>query len=324
MAPDISSTVRVAVVIPCFRVADSICDVIDALDDKVAFVICVDDGCPDGSGDVVEKRFHEDLCVNVIRHDRNQGVGAATVTGYGAALARGADVIVKVDGDGQMDPQQISRLVAPILAGDADYTKGNRFFNPESVSGMPVIRVLGNAGQSFLAKLSTGYWSVFDPANGFTAIHARIAQYLPFEKLHRRYFFETDLLFRLNTVRAVVVDVPMNAIYRGESSNLNILYCLLTFPFLHARNFAKRFVYNYLIRDFNIATINILLGLPLLIFGLGFGLQEWKNSIQDAVFASAGTVMLAALPIIVGTQLVLGFIAHDIANQPTDPLYRRL
>ena len=315
---------RIVVVIPCFRVADSVCDVIKAMDDGVACVICVDDGCPDNSGDVIEKRFHEDPRVVVIRHDRNRGVGAAMVTGYRAALERDADVIVKVDGDGQMDPRQIDRLISPILAGDADYAKGNRFFDPQTIGGMPITRVLGNAGQSFLAKISTGYWSVFDPANGFTAIHAKVARYIPFEKLHNRYFFETDLLFRLNTIRAVVVDVPMSAIYGSEVSNLNILHSLLTFPFLHARNFSKRFVYSYLIRDFNIATVNVLIGVPLLIFGIVFGLQQWRDSIHEDVFASAGTVMLAALPIIVGTQLVLSFIAHDISNQPSDPLHRRL
>lgn len=315
---------RIAVVIPCFRVVDIVCDVIDAIDDGIALVICVDDGCPDSSGDVIEQRFHRDSRVVVIRHDRNRGVGAAMVTGYLAALERDAEVIVKVDGDGQMDPHHIDQFIAPILAGEADYTKGNRFFSPDNISGMPAIRILGNAGQSFLAKLSTGYWGIFDPANGFTAIHARAVQYLPLEKLHRRYFFETDLLFRLNTIRAVVVDVPMNANYGSEVSNLNILHSLLTFPFLHVRNFAKRFVYSYLIRDFNMASVNFLMGLPLLGFGVVFGFLEWRSAVYEAVFASAGTVMLAALPIIVGTQLVLSFLAHDIANQPSDPLHRRL
>ena len=315
---------EIAVVIPCFRVAGQIEQVLRDVEKHASWIICVDDGCPEGSADVVESRFGTKSHIHVLRHERNMGVGAAVVTGYLKAIELGAEVIVKIDGDGQMDPGQIVRLVAPIVQGEADYSKGNRFFSPESIAKMPVTRVLGNIGLSFFAKASSGYWGVFDPANGFTAIQAKVAKTLPLEKISRRYFFETDILFRLNTLRAVVIDIPMDSIYGNERSNLSQLHSLLTFPFLHAINLSKRIVYNYFIRDFNIASINLIVGFSLLFFGLVFGVTSWREAIVESEFASPGTVMLAGLPIIVGTQLMLNFLSFDMSSQPITPIHKRL
>ncbi len=315
---------EIAVVIPCHRVGAHIEKVLRSIGDEVTSIVCVDDGCPEGSGKIIEELFGADGRVHVVRHEGNQGVGAAVVTGYRKAIDLGAEVIVKLDGDGQMDSSQIKRLVAPIVQGEADYSKGNRFFSPESIAKMPLMRVIGNIGQSFFAKASSGYWEVFDPANGFTAIHAKIADTLPLEKISRRYFFETDLLFRLNTLRAVVVDVPMEAIYGEESSGLSILHSLLTFPFQHSTNLLKRIVYNYFVRDFNIASINLVLGVALLFFGFVFGVTSWLDAIAASEFASPGTVMLAGLPIIVGTQLTLNFLSYDMSSQPKLPVHKKL
>jgi dolichol-phosphate mannosyltransferase len=319
-----SDGIKIAVVIPCHRVAASICNVIASITPDIAHIICVDDACPENSGDKIDKSYSTDPRVHVIKHDVNKGVGAAVVTGYREALRKDAHIVVKIDGDGQMDVSQIPRMIASIVAGQADYAKGNRFFSPESVATMPLLRVVGNAGMSFFAKMSSGYWELFDPANGFTAIHARVLAILPLEKLSKRYFFETDMLFRLNTLRAVVIDIPMPAKYDKEKSGLSEAHSLLTFPFLHARNLLKRIGYNYFIRDFNIATLNMVLGLSSLIFGLAFGITSWRAASADAVLASPGTVMLAGLPIIVGTQLFLNFLAFDMSNQPSVPIHPRL
>ena len=313
-----------AVIIPCYCVGDHIEGVISAIGEEVTWIICVDDGCPEQSGNVIDEKFGSDPRVHLIKHDVNRGVGAAVVTGYREALQLGAQVIVKLDGDGQMDARQIPRLITPIVEGQADYSKGNRFFSPESVATMPLSRIIGNAGLSFLAKASSGYWGIFDPANGFTAIHAKVVETLPLDKLSRRYFFETDVLFRLNTLRAVVIDIPVTANYGDELSGLSELHSLLTFPFMHARNLAKRIAYNYFVRDFNIATLNMVLGLLCLAFGFVFGITSWHEASAEAIFASAGTVMLAGLPIIVGTQLFLNFLAYDMSNQPSIPIHPRL
>jgi len=265
-----NSNAKIAVVIPCFRVVGHIEAVISAISPEVEYIICVDDHCPDQSGAFIEKSIKDER-VTVIYHAQNQGVGGATISGYKAALENGADIVVKLDGDGQMDPREISTLISPILEGYADYAKGNRFFRPEDLVGMPRLRLFGNAVLSFFAKFSTGYWGVFDPTNGYTAIHRHALSNISLDKISRDYFFESDMLFRLRTIGAVTVDVPLMARYGDEKSNLKI--AKVVFPFLtkHMINLGKRIIYNYYIRDFNIASIQLPMAMILLGFSIIFG-----------------------------------------------------
>ena len=308
-----------AVVIPCYRVTAHILDVIQGIGNEIDLIYVVDDSCPDGSGDLVE-RACRDPRVRVLRHAVNQGVGGATVTGIEQAIADGAQVIVKMDGDGQMDPAMLPILIDVIRSGQADYAKGNRFFDPEAVAAMPGVRIFGNAVLSFLAKISTGYWQSFDPTNGYVAIHAEVARRLPLGKISRNYFFETDMLFRLSTLKARVVDVPMPAIYGMEKSGLNAGRSIVPFALGHMRNFVKRVAYNYFLRDFSVASGQLVVGLALLIFGIGYGLANWSATQA----ASAGTVMLSGLSVILGVQLLLAFISYDIQSTPTSALHPRL
>lgn len=318
------SHLKIAVVVPCFRVTNSLSTVLTAIGPEVDTIYCVDDDCPDGSGKIAEEMAKKDSRVNVLYHDHNRGVGAAMVTGYKAAIDQKTDIIIKVDGDGQMDPSMIPRLIAPLLDNNADYVKGNRFYWLDSLRTMPMVRLIGNAGLSFLSKISSGYWNLFDPTNGFTAIHRTILEVLPLDKLHDRYFFESDMLFRLNVLQAVVVDVPMDSYYGDERSNLNIKKALLIFPWLHLRCFIKRLFYNYFLRNFSIASINLVLGVGMLVFGLGFGAIKWSESLITGLDATPGTVMLAGLPMIIGTQLILSFLAYDIEHVPSIPIHPRL
>ncbi len=313
----------IAVVIPCYRVKSRILDVVSGIGPECQAIYVVDDDCPEGSGDHVEAECR-DPRVHVLRHERNQGVGAATLTGYQAALDGGAAVIVKLDGDGQMDPTWIPRLVRPIQDGEADYVKGNRFFDLGDLGAMPRARVLGNSLLSFASKLSSGYWNVFDPTNGFTAIHAAVARRLPLAKLSKGYFFESDLLFRLGILRAVVSEVPMPAVYQDEPSSLVIRRVIFQFAGRHFVNTFKRIFYSYYLRNFNIASIEILAGLAFLAFGVWFGTSEWIDGIRANVPATSGTVMVAALPVIVGVQLILAFLSYDLQNVPREILHRRL
>jgi glycosyltransferase involved in cell wall biosynthesis len=315
-------TESIAVVIPSYKVTRHILEVIASIGPEVSRIYVVDDKCPEGSGALVREQC-TDARVVVLEHEENQGVGGAVMTGYRAAIVDGARVIVKIDGDGQMDPALIPGFVAPILAGDADYTKGNRFFNLEHIREMPAVRLLGNAMLSLLTKLSSGYWDLFDPTNGYTAIHADCARYLPFEKISRRYFFESDMLFRLNTLGAVVVDVPMDAVYGDEVSNLKVSKVVSEFAAKHVRNFLKRLFYNYYLRNMSLASIELPLGLALVSFGSVFGALHWLRSAQSDVATPAGTVMMAALPIIMGIQLVLAFLAYDISTVPRRPLHKK-
>lgn len=314
---------RIAVVIPCYKVTRHVLDVITSIGDEVSKIYVVDDACPEGSGKYVEEHCL-DPRVLVVYHDLNLGVGGAVMTGYKAAIAAGAEIIVKVDGDGQMDASLIPNFIEPILAGEADYTKGNRFFDLEEIRAMPKVRLFGNAVLSFMTKFSSGYWDLFDPTNGYTAIHADVARHLPFQKISSRYFFETDILFRLNILRAVVVDVPMNAKYADEVSNLRVSKIMGEFLVKHVRNFMKRIFYNYYLRDLSLASIELPLGLILLLAGTSFGVYHWLESAREGVPSPAGTVMLAALPILMGLQLVLAFLGSDIASVPRRPRHKAL
>lgn len=313
----------IAVVIPCYRVARHVLSVIASIGPEVSLIVVVDDACPEKSGELVSHQCHDPRVV-VEFLPSNQGVGRAVLAGYRRAVAGGAGVIVKLDGDGQMDPQLIGQFVAPILANEADYTKGNRFFDLESLRAMPLARLVGNAGLSFITKLSSGYWKVMDPTNGYTAIDARIVSLLPYDKIASRYFFESDMLFRLGTLQAAIVDIPMEAVYGDEQSNLRIRRVLFEFPLQHAIRFCKRICYSYFLRDFNAASIELLVGMALSISGLIFGVTNWAHYSKLQVVAPTGTVLLATVQVIVGVQLLLSWVTFDLNSSPTKPISGRL
>ena len=312
---------KIAVVIPCFKVSQSLKSVLNDIGSEVTSIYCVDDNCPEESWKVAELMANKDNRIHIIKRDRNGGVGAAVISGYKVALGEGAEIIVKIDGDGQMDPRLIPNFIRPIYENRADFIKGNRFYDLRSISSMPLVRIIGNSILSFINKLSSGYWNIFDPNNGFTAVHAKVLKLLPMEKLNRRFFFEADMLFRLSTIRAVVKDIPMDPIYGNEKSNLSILSTLLTFPYLHCNRIAKRIFYNYFLRNFNIASLYLVLGLFLALFGIWFGIDSWIELSGKDETASAGTVMLAAMPIIIGNTYLVGFLAYDIQDIPKDPIH---
>lgn len=314
---------RIAVVIPSYKVKAHVLEVIAGIPALVERIYVVDDACPENSGAWVEEHC-ADPRVRVHRNASNQGVGGAVMVGYRLAVTDGMDVVVKMDGDGQMDPAALPELVGPIVRGEADYAKGNRFYDLAQIGRMPKARILGNAVLSFLTKISSGYWDLFDPTNGYTALHARIVPKLPLDKISKRYFFESDMLFRLNIIRAVVVDVPMDARYGAETSNLSIFRVLFDFSYKHLRNLIKRVFYNYFLRDLSLASLELLAGTGFLLSGFSMGVWFWVKSAQTGITASAGSVMLVALQVIVGIQLLLGFLAYDIASVPRRALHRLL
>mgnify|MGYP005755077695 CR=1 FL=1 len=313
----------IAVVIPCYRVTRHILPLLADIGPEVGRIYCVDDACPDHSGDFIAAHCR-DPRVRVLHNPENLGVGGAVMAGYARAVADGARVIVKLDGDGQMDPALVPAFVAPILAGEADYTKGNRFWELSQIHRMPWLRRAGNLALSFLAKASTGYWDLFDPTNGYTAIHGDVAARLPMASISRRYFFESDLLFHLNIQRAVVLDVPMDARYGDETSHLKVTRVLGEFAWKHLRNLVRRIGYNYFLRDLSLASLELLAGAGLLAFGAGFGAWHWWHSAQAAVATPVGTIMIATVAVVSGLQFLLAFLGHDIAALPRRPLHKVL
>ena len=310
---------RICVVIPSYKVRDKIAEVINCIGQEVQGIIIIDDKCPQQTGQFVENSV-DDPRVSIIYNTKNLGVGGAVIKGYWEAKRLGFDIAVKIDGDGQMDPYLINQFIKPILEGRADYTKGNRFFTPNSVKNMPLTRLLGNAGLSFLTKMSSGYWNIFDPTNGYTAINLSLIQFIQLNKVSQRYFFESDILFRLNTISAVVLDIPMVAKYEDEISNLNPLKEIIPFLFKNLRNTFKRIFYNYFLRNFHFAGLELIMGNFFCLFGIFYGAYNWLSFGFSGHFASSGTVMLSALPIILGVQLLLNFLNHDISNIPYNPI----
>lgn len=309
----ISQSLQICVVIPAFRVKAHISEVVKSIGPEVQKIIVIDDACPEKSGEHV-KRNILDPRVEVIFLKSNLGVGGAVKAGYSRAIELNARVIVKIDGDGQMDTSKIRELVNPILNQAADYTKGNRFFNVDAVRAMPKIRIFGNIGLSFLTKLSSGYWKIFDPTNGFTAINIDKLKMIPLNKIDNRYFFESDMLFRLNLIDAKVRDVDMPAIYDNEKSSLKIWRVLLEFPAKHFRNFTKRIAYTYYLRDFKIASIELPLGIALGGFGLIYGFYNWIRGILSDSPTQPGALILISMSILAGLQLVLAFLSYDTNN----------
>jgi dolichol-phosphate mannosyltransferase len=309
----------VTVVIPAYKVSDQIIATIQSIGVEVQHIIIVDDACTEGSGNLV-LGTSKDSRVEVIFHEENLGVGGAMKTGYVRALELGSDVIVKIDGDGQMDSTKIPELTRQILEGEGDYVKGNRFFDIDTVRSMPKARIFGNLALSFFAKFSTGYWRVFDPNNGFTAISSTALQRIQLEKIDNRFFFESDMLFRLNLARAVVIDVPMDARYGSERSNIKIRKVLFEFPIKHLRNFIKRIAYTYYLRDFTLASLELPTGVVLTSFGIMSGTINFLNSRALEQGTPPGTLILITMSILVGTQLILSFFSFDIDSSPTKPI----
>jgi glycosyltransferase involved in cell wall biosynthesis len=297
--------------------------VLESFDECVCHIVVVDDACPESTGSFVTENCR-DPRVEVVTHAQNRGVGGATLTGYRRALELGANIIVKVDGDGQMDPKFIPTLVRPILEGRADYAKGNRFYLMEGLAGMPYMRLFGNLMLSFVSKLSSGYWKIFDPTNGFTAIHGRVAALMVSQRIDEGYFFESDMLFHLNVWRAVVIDVPMKASYGEERSTLSIPKVVGPFLWKHLRNFGRRIAYSYFIRDFSVASAELVFGSLFLTFGIIYGSIHWYESIESGIAEPTGVVILAAVTFLLGAYLLIGFLNFDIQNQPESPLHEDL
>ena len=310
----------IAAVIPCYRVEREIQSVLQRIPSYIKPIIVVDDASPDSTADLVMARAKEDGRILLIRHPSNQGVGGAMVTGYRKALDLGAEVIVKIDGDGQMDMDQLPKLLYPLIEGKADYTKGNRFRDFKSLQQMPFIRRVGNMGLAFLAKVATGYWHMFDPTNGFNAIHSEVLAQLPLEAIDRTYYFETSMLANLYLIGAVVKDIPMPARYQGEVSSLLVHRILFEFPPKLFATFIRRLVLKNFIYDFSMGSIYLLTGLPLLLFGLIFGIYKWIQYASIGVPAPTGTVMLPTLSVLLGIQLLLSAIEIDLRSVPTEPL----
>lgn len=318
-----SSTKSVAVVIPAYNVGGRILNLLARFDDSVSWIFVVDDRCPATTGAWVRANV-VDPRVRVILNECNLGVGGATAVGFRAAFEVGAEIIVKVDGDGQHRPEWVPELVAPIARGDADMVKGNRFVNlRDCLRSMPPCRFCCNIAHSVFSKPVTGYWNLFDPANGFLAIHRKIVGHLPWGKIDNGYFFETDLLFHVGMLKAKVVEVPVDPVYAdGMVSGVKLWREALPFGLKSFRNLVKRVAHSYFSRaGFGLPSVFLMLGCVAVLFPAFFGLWHLMTSEEPAM---ARMFTLAGLPILAGMLMLARFLHHDLSRRPSRPVHPRL
>ncbi len=317
---DNNSMPSVAVIIPAFRVEREIEKVIRSLPGFIQYIIVVDDASPDRTFEIVESLKIDEPRLVLLHHERNLGVGGAIVSGFRTALNLGAQIIVKFDGDGQMDAADIRDLITPLIQGKADYTKGNRFRDFIALRQMPFIRRIGNIALGFLSKAATGYWNIFDPTNGFIAIRSGVLGQLPLDRVACTYYFETSMLAELYLIGACVLDIPMPARYGDQASNLIIPRVLFEFPIRLAVTFFRRIFLKYYLYDFSMASIFLLSGVPLFIFGFIFGLIKWVHYASLNIPAPTGTVILPMMCVLLGIQFILSAIQIDLQSVPRIPL----
>jgi dolichol-phosphate mannosyltransferase len=316
--PSRSSLPSIAVVIPAYNVAAHLGTVLEEVPGFVSHIVVVDDASRDATAAVA--RSLGDPRVVLVSHQTNRGVGAAVMTGYSKCMELGAEIVVKMDGDGQMDVRHLPNLIEPLLSRQADYGKGNRFLDLKALRQMPGVRRFGNTALTFLTKIVSGYWTVCDPTNGYTAIRREALQRLDFSRIDTRYFFETAMLINLNIVGAVVCDVAIPARYADERSSMRISRVLRGFPLRLAVGLWSRLYWRHMVLEFSPAALFLILGLPSFLFGLSFGLWRWWISIQTHVTQSTGTVILAMLPFLVGLELLIQALVVDIQSEPRVPL----
>lgn len=305
---------RIIVAIPAYRAEATISEVVRTLPAFVDGIIAVEDASPDRTYEQLEACGDPRLVV--LRHEKNQGVGGAMRTAYEKALALGCDVVVKVDADGQMAPDALATLLDALINGGYDYAKGNRFLHRGALALMPRHRLLGSLALTFMTKLASGYWHVFDPQNGFVACRTSMLQRLELQRIASDYFFENDMLVHLNVHGARVVDVALPARYGDEVSSMKISRILLTFPKRLFSRYWWRIYERYVLRDFSPIVLFLASGILLCTWSIVFGGWAWFESWRTGAYASTGTVMLAALPFILGFELLLHAMLLDIHFTP--------
>lgn len=315
------NNLKIAVAIPCYKVEQHLQQVVAGLPAFVDTILLVDDCSPDGTGALADQLATSDSRVVTLHHTQNQGVGGAMKTAFHKALEVGVDVVVKLDGDGQMDPSFIAPLVEALE--NADFAKGNRLFDRQMLRRMPAVRRMGNMGIGFMVKAASGYWNVSDPVNGFFAIRTTTLRQMDMGHVADQYYFESSMLIEMHYAGARISEVPMPAIYGDEKSNLNIGQTLFSFPPRLIAAWLRRLHLSYFVYDFNICSFYILVGLPSFLFGLVFGLCNWIHYASMSCPSPTGTIMVAVLTFILGFQMLLAAAQYDItARNPFDKRVR--
>lgn len=303
----------ICVVVPAHNEEALIGQTIKTMPAFVDHIIVVDDKSSDQTSEAALDSG--DPRVILLRHEVNTGVGGAILTGHREALKIGADIDVVMAGDAQMDPNYLDALLDPIIDDGYGFTKANRFFSRESFEGMPSYRVFGNVTLSFLTKLASGYWHLFDPQNGYTAIRQDVLRRLPLDKISSGYQFENDLLINLSILNVRAKDVPIPAVYGSEVSGIRLSRVIPSISSLLARGFWRRIWWKYVLWSFSPIALLLFAGLLLLVFGIGWGIYAIVYALSSGS-PTAGTVLLAVGPSMTGIYMLIQALVLDIQETP--------
>lgn len=304
---------KIAVVVPAYDEERLIGRTLESIPPFVDRVVVVDDASRDATAERVEEyRARQPDRIVFLRHEANQGVGGSIATGYRWCRDHEVDVAVVMAGDGQMAPEDLPALLDPVVAGEADYAKGNRLFTGDAWRVIPRVRYLGNSVLSLLTKIASGYWHVADSQCGYTAIDRRALEIIDWDRTYRRFGQPNDLLVRLNVYNLRVVDVPVQPVYGiGERSGVKPIRMIPRLAWLLLRLFFYRLGHKYVIRDFHPLVFFYGLGLALLVPGLalGIGLIVYRIAVGPVATTSA---LFAAFLAVSGLQSVLFAMWFDM------------
>ncbi len=309
---------KISVIIPVYNVGETIVDFLNKIPDYVDKIYLIDDCCPMSTGIIAQKSAYNSSKLSIIFNKKNLGVGGSVKIGYEKSLLYRSDIVVKIDGDNQMDPKEIKNLLMPIISGDCDYSKGNRFINKNEIENYPRARFYGNIFLSFMSKLSSGYWDIFDPINGFTAIKVDVLKKINIQNVDNRYFFESDMLFNLYLNNVKIKDIPVEIRYhKNQVQNLNVTKETFNFLFKNIHRTYLRIKKKYFMHNFSITSFFGFSSFSLFLFAFLYGGFYWiKYGVISNKLAPNGIVILSVSSLTLAFLFLGVFLYLDSLNNP--------
>jgi len=307
---------KVSVSIPAFNEGKLIRETLQGIPAFIDLIVVVDDKSNDKTIEEIKKCMKKDKRIHLVTSDENVGLGGTVLKAHSLAAKKGADLVVVMAGDNQMDSKYLPSLLNAVVEEKIDLAKGNRFFHHQHLKKMSTFRVLGNIFLTFVSKFCTGYWSISDPINGYTALRIDTFRKIDVSQIGSRYGFEPSLLIELSLINAKVKDVFIPARYGSEQSKVNLLIDPLMVIKVFIKGFLRRIFFKYTIYNFHPIALFYISGFPLVFVGLFFGFFIVFHSFVLHKIATPATVMLSVAPFLLGIQLILQAIVLDIQNEP--------
>lgn len=302
---------KICIVVPAYNEEKLIIDTLSSIPDYVDSIVVVDDKSTDSTLGKINQI--DDTRLEIISHKKNQGVGAAIISGYKKSMQLGCDITAVMAGDNQMDPNQLTRLLDPLVEDKCDYSKGNRLLGPNARKGMPRFRLFGNSLLSFMNKLCSGYWDIMDPQNGYTALRNDKMKQLPLENIYSRYGYPNDMLIKLNALGFRVCDIVMPPRYQSEKSKIFVPTFIIRVSHILIKGFIWRLKEKYFLQSLHPLLFFYLMGFTMVPFGiLASGYMLYLRIITGGITASS--VLIPMFLLIMGFQSLFFAMLFDMQS----------